>query len=137
MAIVARKMDRKLDPFNFAAHTLRQRGYIDMERQGVSSWCIEMTGRWSSKKCKVIYISADWKDIAKLGGFSVSTLLDQIKSQLTDDWFTYCCKIWLTYEVWWYFKNDNVGTGGRIIVSFHFCMNNPFVHFWSSDIPSM
>ena len=85
IAIVARKMDIKLDPSNYTAHTLRQGGCTDMARHGVPSWRIEMTGRWSSKKWKKTYINTDWRDIAKISGFSVSTLLDQIKSQPVDN----------------------------------------------------
>ena len=81
MKIVARKMNVKLDPSNYTAHTLRQGGCTDMARHGVPSWRIQMTGRWSSKKWKKIYINTDWRDIAKLSGLSVSTLLDQIGSQ--------------------------------------------------------
>ena len=85
MAIVARKRNIKLDASNYAAHTLRKEGCTDMARHGVSSWRIEMIRRWSSKKWKKIYINADWRGTAKLSGFSVSTLLDQIKSQPVED----------------------------------------------------
>ena len=85
MAIVARKVYIKLDPSNYATHTLRQGGCTDMARHGVPSWRMEMTWRWSSKKLKKTYINADWRDIAKLSGFSVSTLLDLIKSQPVED----------------------------------------------------
>ena len=56
-----------------------------MARHGVPSWRTEMTGSWSSNKWKYMYINADWRDIAKLSGFSVSTLLDQTKSQPAED----------------------------------------------------
>ena len=85
MAIVARKMNIKLDPSNYTAHTLRQGGCTDMARHGIPSWRIEMTGRWSSKKWKTTYINTDWRDIAKISGFSVTELLDQIKSQPVDN----------------------------------------------------
>ena len=85
MAIVATKMNVKLDPSNYTAHTLRQGGCTDMARHGVPSWRIQMTGRWSSKKWKKIYINTDWRDIAKLSGFSVSNLLDQIKTKTVED----------------------------------------------------
>ena len=42
---------------------------------------LKFTGRWSSKKWKKTFISADWRDSAKLSGLSVSTLLGQIISQ--------------------------------------------------------
>ena len=32
-----------------------------------------------------MHINVDWTDAAKLGGFSVSTLLEQIKSQPVDN----------------------------------------------------
>ena len=40
---------------------------------------------WSSKKWKKIHVNTDWRKIAKLSGFSVSTLLDQNESQPVDD----------------------------------------------------
>ena len=48
---------------------------------GVPSWRIQMIGMWSSTNWKKIYINADWRDIAKLSGFTVSALLNQMKSQ--------------------------------------------------------
>ena len=54
MAIVARKMNIKLDPSNYTANTLRQEGCTDMARHGVASWRIEMTGRWSENVRKYV-----------------------------------------------------------------------------------
>ena len=65
-------------------YTLRQGGCTDVARHGVPSRGIEMTGRWSSKKEKKIYITADLRDLTKLTGFPVSALLEQIKSQPVD-----------------------------------------------------
>ena len=45
MEIVARKMDIKLDPFNYTAPTLREEGCTDIARHCVTSRRIEMTGR--------------------------------------------------------------------------------------------
>ena len=81
IAIVAKKMDIKLDPSIYTAHTLKQAEFIDMASQGVPSWRIQMIERWSSNKWKKMYINADWRDTAKLSCFSVSTLMDQMKSQ--------------------------------------------------------
>ena len=72
-AIVARTVDVKLNSSKYTAHTSKQEGCTDMARRGVPSWRIEMTGRGSSKKQQKIHIEIDWRDVAKLGGFSVST----------------------------------------------------------------
>ena len=85
IAIVSKKMKIKLDPSKYPAHSLRQGGCTDMARHNVPSWRIEMTGRWRSKMWKTTYINTDWRDISKLSGIPVTTLLDQIISQPVDD----------------------------------------------------
>ena len=85
MVIVAKKTNIKLKPTNYAAHTLRQGGCTDMTRHGVPSWRIHVTRRWSSKEWKKIYIKIDWRDMAKLSGFTVSSLLHQTKSQALEN----------------------------------------------------
>ena len=72
---IVRRKKVKLDPPNYAAHTLRIGGYTNKARHVVSSWGFEMTRRWSSKKWKQTCINADGRDMAKLGVSSVSTLL--------------------------------------------------------------
>ena len=57
--IVARKMNIELDFSNVAASTLRTGGCTDMAQHDATSWVIEMTRRWSSKKGKKICINAD------------------------------------------------------------------------------
>ena len=78
-------MKIKMDPSKYPAHSLRQGGCTHMARHNVSYWRIEMTGRWRSKMRKTTYINTDWRDISKLSGIPVTTLLDRIISQPVED----------------------------------------------------
>ena len=78
-------MNVKLDASNYTAQMLRQGACTGMARPGAPSWRIETTERWSSKKWKKTSFSTDQRDIAKLTGFSVLTLLEQIETQPADD----------------------------------------------------
>ena len=83
MTIVAKNMNVKMAPTNNTAHTIRQGSCTDMARHGVPSWRIqiEMTGRCASKGWKKMCFNTVWRDVAKLSGFTISSSLDQMKSQ--------------------------------------------------------
>ena len=83
--VLNRKLNLKMDPAMYTAHTLRLGGCTDMARKGVPNWKIEAQGRWSSKMWKYTYINMNWKDMADLRGGTVGDLLKGLVYKPYDD----------------------------------------------------
>ena len=74
IAALNKRMNLKMNPAHYTAHTLRTGGCTDMARKGYPGWMIESQGRWSTNMWKDTYINMDWKDMARLRGCTVTEL---------------------------------------------------------------